>query len=144
MIPLFDDLQVVPIGGPTARLELGGLRLLTDPTFSPPGEHVLGPGLSVTKTIAPVIGVDDLGRIDAVLLSHDQHPDNLDPAGRELFPRVPLVLTHPLRPPTSAGRPEASPTASTSCWTAHVIARCASKRSPRSTARPGASRSSDR
>jgi L-ascorbate metabolism protein UlaG (beta-lactamase superfamily) len=28
-----------------------------------------------------------------VLLSHDQHPDNLDPAGRALLPHVPRVLT---------------------------------------------------
>ena len=26
------------VGGPTALLELGGLRILTDPTFDPPGE----------------------------------------------------------------------------------------------------------
>ena len=27
------------LGGPTALLELGGLRLLTDPTFDPPGDY---------------------------------------------------------------------------------------------------------
>jgi L-ascorbate metabolism protein UlaG (beta-lactamase superfamily) len=27
------------IGGPSALLELGGLRLLTDPTFDPAGEE---------------------------------------------------------------------------------------------------------
>jgi L-ascorbate metabolism protein UlaG (beta-lactamase superfamily) len=33
-----------------------------------------------------------LGSIDVVLLSHDQHEDNLDDAGRALLPQVPLVL----------------------------------------------------
>ena len=30
------------IGGPTALIEMGGLRLLTDPTFDPPGDHPVG------------------------------------------------------------------------------------------------------
>lgn len=34
-----------------------------------------------------------LGRIDTVLLSHDQHFDNLDHAGRALLPRAVRVLT---------------------------------------------------
>lgn len=39
--------------------------------------------------------VEALGRVDAVPLSHDQHGDNLDRAGRALLARVPLVLTTP-------------------------------------------------
>jgi hypothetical protein len=42
----------------------------------------------------------DLGRIDAVLLSRDQHPDNLDHSGRALLAEVPLTLTTP----SGAGR----------------------------------------
>jgi hypothetical protein len=34
-----------------------------------------------------------LGRIDAVLLSHEQHADNLDTAGRALLTDIPTVLT---------------------------------------------------
>ncbi len=30
---------ITHIGGPTALIEVGGLRLLTDPTFDPPGKH---------------------------------------------------------------------------------------------------------
>src|SRR5262249_39339024 len=33
------------------------------------------------------------GSIDAVLLSHDQHEDNLDPRGRELLPTAGTVVT---------------------------------------------------
>ena len=36
---------------------------------------------------------DEVGPIDAVLLSHDQHVDNLDAAGRAFLTDVPLVLT---------------------------------------------------
>ena len=32
-------LTVLLVGGPTAVLDYAGLRLLTDPTFDPPGEH---------------------------------------------------------------------------------------------------------
>ncbi|WP_044512870.1 MBL fold metallo-hydrolase [Mycobacterium simiae] len=80
------------IGGPTVVLELGGLRLLTDPTFDPPGDHMIGTR-NLIKTRNPAVAVEDLGDIDAVLLSHDQHPDNLDRAGRKLLDRMPLVLS---------------------------------------------------
>jgi L-ascorbate metabolism protein UlaG (beta-lactamase superfamily) len=89
--------QPIPVrrfGGPTALLEYGGLRFLTDPTFDPPRDYRV-PGGGLTKT-APASGTPhDLGRIDAVLLSHDEHPDNLDASGRALLARVPLTLTTP-------------------------------------------------
>lgn len=40
------------VGGPTALIELGGLRLLTDPTFDPPGDHPVGNRVLV-KTSGP-------------------------------------------------------------------------------------------
>ena len=86
-------LTVLLVGGPTAVLELGGLRLLTDPTFSPAGVHESAPGRLLTKTEDPALGIDSVGAPDVVLLSHDQHADNLDPAGRELLMSSPLTLT---------------------------------------------------
>jgi L-ascorbate metabolism protein UlaG (beta-lactamase superfamily) len=83
---------ILYVGGPTALLEVGGLRLLTDPTFDPPGEHPVGDRVLV-KTAGPAVGPEGLGAVDAVLLSHDQHPDNLDTLGRDLLTRVPLVLS---------------------------------------------------
>jgi L-ascorbate metabolism protein UlaG (beta-lactamase superfamily) len=80
------------VGGPTALLRVGGLQLLTDPTFDPPGEHPVGNRVLV-KTAGPAVGPDGLGAVDAVLLSHDQHPDNLDTLGRAFLARVPLVLS---------------------------------------------------
>ena len=83
---------VTVLGGPTALLEFGGLRLLTDPTFDQPGTYPIG-SRSLVKTTASAWSPERVGPIDVVLLSHDQHPDNLDTAGRELLSSVPLVLT---------------------------------------------------
>jgi L-ascorbate metabolism protein UlaG (beta-lactamase superfamily) len=81
-------------GGPTAVIELGGLRLLTDPTFDPPGDHPVGTR-RLTKTAGPAFGPEAVEPVDGVLLSHDQHSDNLDRLGRELLGRAPLVLSTP-------------------------------------------------
>jgi L-ascorbate metabolism protein UlaG (beta-lactamase superfamily) len=83
------------LGGPTAFFEYGGLGFLTDPTFDAPGEYVRGGSRILTKTAPPAATPADLGRIDVVLLSHDEHPDNLDNAGRALLADVPLTLTTP-------------------------------------------------
>ena len=82
-------LTVRLVGGPTAVLDYAGLRLLTDPTFDPPGEHEGG----LTKLTGPAVAADDVGAIDAVLLSHDHHSDNLDPGGRAFLPRAGRTLT---------------------------------------------------
>jgi L-ascorbate metabolism protein UlaG (beta-lactamase superfamily) len=81
-------------GGPTALLELGGVRLLTDPTFDAPGDHPVGTGVLV-KTEDSALTEDAVGVVDAVLLSHDQHPDNLDDRGRAYLASVPLTLITP-------------------------------------------------
>ncbi|MGV9365412.1 MBL fold metallo-hydrolase [Amycolatopsis sp. NPDC003731] len=81
-------------GGPTALLELGGVRLLTDPTFDAPGDHPIGERVLV-KTENSVLTEEAAGVVDAVLLSHDQHPDNLDDRGRAYLATVPLTLITP-------------------------------------------------
>src|SRR6185437_14901477 len=85
-------LRVQYLGGPTALIEIGGLRLLTDPTFDPAGEYASGTR-TLTKTLDGALSPATLGPIDAVLLSHDQHPDNPDRSGRELLAQVPLTLS---------------------------------------------------
>ena len=82
-------LELTLIGGPTAILEYAGLRWLTDPTFSPPGEYAGG----LVKTTEPTLSPDQVEPIDVVIISHDQHSDNLDPAEREFLPRAGQVLT---------------------------------------------------
>ena len=88
------DLTVTLVGGPTALLEYGGLRLLTDPTFDDaPRTYGREGAPSLKKTEGPALTADQLGRVDVVLLSHDHHPDNLDEAGRAYLPRAGRVLT---------------------------------------------------
>jgi L-ascorbate metabolism protein UlaG (beta-lactamase superfamily) len=87
-------MRITHIGGPTALIELDGWRLLTDPTFDAPGRrYSFGWGTFSRKLAGPAIAPADLGRIDAVLLSHDHHDDNLDPAGRALLPHAGTVVT---------------------------------------------------
>jgi L-ascorbate metabolism protein UlaG (beta-lactamase superfamily) len=80
------------VGGPTAVIELAGVRLVVDPTFDPPGEYPIGSRV-LTKLAGPALGPEEIGRVDAVLLSHDQHPDNLDRSGRRYLATVPTVLS---------------------------------------------------
>jgi L-ascorbate metabolism protein UlaG (beta-lactamase superfamily) len=88
------DVRITHIGGPTALIEIGDWRLLTDPTFDAPGQkYNFGWGTSSRKLAGPAIAASDLPPIDAVLLSHDHHEDNLDPAGRELLPSAGAVIT---------------------------------------------------
>ena len=76
------------LGGPTTVLDLGGLRIVSDPTFDDPGPHGY-----LTKTVGPAVTEDQLGPVDLVLISHDNHPDNLDDRGRALALAAPVVLT---------------------------------------------------
>ncbi|MGW4501085.1 MBL fold metallo-hydrolase [Micromonospora sp. NPDC004336] len=81
------------VGGPTALVEYGGLRFLTDPTFDAPGDYPEAPGGVLTKTAPASDTPAGVGPVDVVLLSHDEHPDNLDNAGRALLADVPLTVT---------------------------------------------------
>ena len=86
--------RITHIGGPTALIEVGGWRLLTDPTFDPAGgKYNFGWGTSSRKLQDPAMTPAALAPIDAVLLSHEQHDDNLDPAGRALLPSAGVVVT---------------------------------------------------
>jgi L-ascorbate metabolism protein UlaG (beta-lactamase superfamily) len=88
------DVRLTHIGGPTVLIEVGGWRLLTDPTFDPPGRrYFFGWGTMSRKLAGPAIAAQDLPPIDAVLLTHDHHGDNLDPAGRALLPSVGVIVT---------------------------------------------------
>ena len=86
--------RITHIGTATLLLEIGSFRLLTDPVFDPPGgDYHFGYGTGAKKLTAPAILPESIGKIDAVLLSHDQHEDNLDRSGRALLPLAGKVLT---------------------------------------------------
>ncbi|MBC7895629.1 MAG: MBL fold metallo-hydrolase, partial [Cytophagaceae bacterium] len=88
------EVRITHIGGPTTLIEVGPWRLLTDPTFDPPGRRYgFGWGTASTKVRGPSVEARDLPPIDAVLLSHDHHADNLDDAGRAILPSVGTVVT---------------------------------------------------
>jgi len=82
------------VGGPTALITYGGLRLLTDPTFDPPGDYPRpGTDIVLSKLDGPAVDLEDVIPVDAVLISHDHHSDNLDHSGREMLTRSGRVLT---------------------------------------------------
>jgi L-ascorbate metabolism protein UlaG (beta-lactamase superfamily) len=113
----YASIAVRLVGGPTALFGIGGLQLLTDPTFDPPGDHPIGKR-NLIKTTNPAVAVDEIGDVNVVLLSHDQHPDNLDSEGRKFIENVPLVLT------TSAAAERLGATArELPIWTSYVLAR---------------------
>ena len=119
--PTDDHLIVTTVGGPTALLELAGLRILTDPTFDGPGDFPMGGGYSLVKEHGPAVAAAQIGPIDIVLLSHDQHPDNLDNAGRLVLPEAAVVLTTQ----AAAERLVAPNVVGLAPWTVHIA------RSPR-------------
>lgn len=88
-----NSLLLTYIGGPTALLEFGGSRFLTDPTFDPAGgDYPTGP-VTLHKVGGPALSAESVGSIDYVLLSHDHHADNLDRAGRALLSKAKRVIT---------------------------------------------------
>ncbi|QSO52009.1 MBL fold metallo-hydrolase [Alicyclobacillus curvatus] len=86
------QVSVQLVGGPTTIIEIGGLRFVTDPTFDSPRQYEVG-GRFLTKNMPPSLTAESIGAVDAVLLSHDQHVDNLDAKGREWMKGVQTVFT---------------------------------------------------
>jgi L-ascorbate metabolism protein UlaG (beta-lactamase superfamily) len=86
------SLSMTYIGGPTVLIEVAGMRLLTDPTFDDAGGTYVR-GSTLYKLSGPALPASALGRIDAVLLSHHQHADNLDTAGEAVLKKAARVVT---------------------------------------------------
>jgi L-ascorbate metabolism protein UlaG (beta-lactamase superfamily) len=87
-----NSLRITLIGGPTALIEIDGFRILTDPTFDAPGAYQL-PHVKLEKLSGPALQPEAIGKVDAVLLSHDQHADNLDHSGKDFLAKADRVLT---------------------------------------------------
>jgi L-ascorbate metabolism protein UlaG (beta-lactamase superfamily) len=84
------DFALGVVGGPTVVIDYGRTRFVTDPTFDEPRDYG-----NMAKLIPPAIPAAGLGAVDAVLLSHDDHNDNLDIAGRQWATTVPRLYTGP-------------------------------------------------
>lgn len=78
-------LNVTHVGTATAILEINGVNFLTDPFFSPAGSSWSNEVATLTVSDDPALKLDQLPVIDAVLLSHEDHFDNLDDLGRQLL-----------------------------------------------------------
>src|SRR6185312_5689529 len=84
---------ISPHRGPTAILSVEGVTFMTDPTFDPAGGDYASGRVTLHKTRGPALAASQVGPVDVVLLSHDQHADNLDRSGRELLRRIPHLIT---------------------------------------------------
>ncbi|MGC4173866.1 MBL fold metallo-hydrolase [Demequina sp.] len=98
------------VGGPTLVFTYAGLTVITDPTFSAPGDYG-----GLTKTRGPAVPPQRLGQLDLALVSHDHHPDNLDDEGRAVLAQVPVALT------TTAGAPRVPGTLGLEPWTSVTV-----------------------
>jgi L-ascorbate metabolism protein UlaG (beta-lactamase superfamily) len=126
-------MTVTYVGGPTAILEYAGLRLLLDPTFDPPQTYD-SDGEPLTKTAGPGVAAADLGAIDAILLSHHEHEDNLDSSGRELVLRTLTLST------AKAGVDLGKPVIGLDCWEEYRIGNVTVTAAPALHGPPGAER----
>ncbi|MEI6411484.1 MAG: MBL fold metallo-hydrolase [Bacteroidota bacterium] len=87
-------LSVTHIDTATIILNINGFRIMTDPVLDPPGKwYHFGWGSVSRKTGTPALTATEIGPIDLVLLSHHQHQDNLDRAGRAFLEQVPQIIS---------------------------------------------------
>lgn len=78
--------KITHIGTATALLDIDGVVFLTDPAFDPAGSEYPIPGhQSLVNNVGPALEINQLPHIDAILLSHEDHDDNLDHKGRTLL-----------------------------------------------------------
>jgi L-ascorbate metabolism protein UlaG (beta-lactamase superfamily) len=79
-------IKITHIGTATALIDIDGVIFLTDPAFDPAGSVYPIPGhKSLVNEVGPALEIDQLPHIDAILLSHEDHDDNLDHKGRTLL-----------------------------------------------------------
>jgi L-ascorbate metabolism protein UlaG (beta-lactamase superfamily) len=77
------------VGHSTHLLSIGGARLLTDPWFGDPAFGAL------SHEVGPAVAAAEIGRLDAILVSHD-HADHADPwALDRLDKRAEVVVESP-------------------------------------------------
>ncbi|KAI0377340.1 Metallo-hydrolase/oxidoreductase [Hypomontagnella monticulosa] len=92
-LPFKSNINITYIGTATAILDIDGVTFLTDPYFSPEGTAWDVGIATLTSSYEPALSLGQLPPIDAVLLSHEDHPDNLDELSRDRLLNGRRVLT---------------------------------------------------
>ncbi len=88
------DVYITHISTACVLLEIGSVRILTDPVFDTGvEEYRAGPGAWFTRSEGPALTPDEVRNLDAVLLSHPHHSDNLDETGRRITANAREVIT---------------------------------------------------
>ncbi len=83
------------IGNATLVLRIGGVTILTDPSFLHAGDHVhVGYGVFAKRLLDPALEFAQLPPLDAVLLSH-LHADHWDRAAERAIDRATPIVTTP-------------------------------------------------
>ncbi|PYI26623.1 Metallo-hydrolase/oxidoreductase [Aspergillus indologenus CBS 114.80] len=92
--PGADNASIYFVGNATTIIQWHGIRIMTDPNFLHAGDHVhLGPGVTSTRTKDPAVDLEDLPRVDLVLLSH-YHEDHFDRHVEDSLRRdLPIITT---------------------------------------------------
>ncbi|WP_061003244.1 MBL fold metallo-hydrolase [Mycolicibacterium mucogenicum] len=107
------DCAALVVGGPTTVLDIGGLRIVSDPTFD-----ASGPQGYLTKTQGPAVTEDQIGAVDVVLVSHDNHVDNFDERGRAFAMNAPVLFTT-----TGAAKRLGTPAVGLRPWSTYTLTR---------------------
>jgi L-ascorbate metabolism protein UlaG (beta-lactamase superfamily) len=90
------DVFITHISTACVLIEIGSVRILTDPVFDS-GERYYSFGLpfvGATRFLDATLRPEEIPELDAILLSHPHHPDNLDDGGRALFPKAREIITN--------------------------------------------------
>jgi L-ascorbate metabolism protein UlaG (beta-lactamase superfamily) len=75
-------------------LDINGYRIMTDPVLDKAGKlYHFGYGAFSRKSSNPALTKEQIGKIDLILLSHHQHKDNFDKAGKKFAKTVERVIT---------------------------------------------------
>ena len=83
------------VGNATLLLRVGGVTMLTDPSFLHAGDHVhVGYGVFAKRLINPALEFAQLPPLDAILLSH-LHADHWDRAAERAIDRGTAITTTP-------------------------------------------------
>ncbi len=75
-------------------LDINGYRIMTDPVLDKAGKlYHFGYGAFSRKSSNPSLTKEQIGDIDLILLSHHQHKDNFDRAGKKFAKSIERVIT---------------------------------------------------